>query len=122
MSTALEVGMCEPCFAAWGDIGSGCATSHKQEQIDFATALARNTYGPEASLKEVGYFMDDADVAIAVLGPQDEWVFKPAGWHRHADGVDPLLEINGIVFRCSNGPMFVHIPDEDEEDGPVAEA
>jgi hypothetical protein len=113
---------CAACFAAWGDIGSNCAGRHTPAVLVLATELAKASGHKEPTLEHAGWFTDDAESAIAVLGECDSWVVKASQETvRLADGPAPIWEVNGTKFVCAEGPMFLYDParfEDDEEENP----
>ena len=104
-----EQAMCEPCLAAWGEIGSGCAERHTDAVIGIATIFAGYFGHSTPSLEQVGWYMDDAEVVLGVCGLQDSWQIEQAGVGRSSVGAVPLIEINGRVFQLADeGPLSLY--------------
>ena len=105
---------CEACTAAWGDIGSNCADRHGSAVLALAARLAEVCQHPDPTLQQVGWFTDDAEAVLDIMGQQDKWtVVFTLESARSPDGYDPIIEINGVKFRCGEGPMSVYIEAND---------
>ena len=110
--------MCPACQAAWGDIESGCAERHDSAVLGLALEIAQACGFHEVQLKEIGWFTDDAESVIDHLGKQESWnVVMTMETVRSPDGYDPLIEVNGVMFRCGEGPMSRYRAEPAGEEG-----
>lgn len=110
--------MCVPCAAAWGEgsLPSEACREHTPEVEKLAAEMCRSLQ-PTVTSEYVGWYMDDAVEALAQLGPQTKWVVKSAGFEgRGADGGCALIDINGVVFECNDGPIRLYDPSLYEEE------
>ena len=115
----MNTDMCPACKAAWGEIESGCLERHNSEVLVLATKLAEAVGHHNPTLAQTGWFAEDAESVMNNLGYQDSWkVIFTMDTARGPDGYDPIIEINGRLFRCGEGPMSPYVPDEDEEETP----
>lgn len=98
-----------------GDIDSGCARRHDSTVLGLAEELAEAVGHHNPTLQQIGWFADDAEAVVEVLGQQDSWsIVFTMETVRSPDGYDPLIEVNGVMFRCGEGPMSLY---EEQEEG-----
>ena len=114
----MSTEMCAACQAAWGDIESGCAERHNSTVLALAEKLAEAVGHHNPTLQQIGWFADDAESVVSELGQQDAWsiefTFETV---RSPDGHDPLIKINGVMFRCAESPMSLYVAEPAGEEG-----